>query len=137
MKPTVEQIKDELERLAAKYDLDAAILTRQCEAESAFNPDAVSKVGAIGLMQLMPATAKELGVDPKDWRQNLEGGAKYLRNMLNMFGGRYRPALAAYNWGPGNVRKAIRETGQILWESRLPRETKGYLVKIIDANRKV
>ena len=73
------------------------------EIESAYNPDAVSHAGAIGLGQLMPETARVLGVDPNDWRQNLDGSARYLALMLAEFGD-VRFALAAYNAGPDAVR---------------------------------
>lgn len=83
-------------------------------AESSFNPAARSRVGAIGLTQLMPATARELGVDPHDPVQNLTGGARYLRIQYERFGS-WQLALAAYNAGPARVRRAggvpnIRET---------------------------
>jgi soluble lytic murein transglycosylase-like protein len=74
------------------------------EIESAYNPRAVSHAGAIGLGQLMPDTARALGVDPKNWRQNLDGSARYLAMMLAEFGD-VRLALAAYNAGPDAVRK--------------------------------
>ena len=74
------------------------------EIESGYNPHAVSRVGAIGLGQLMPDTARVLGVDPRDWQQNLTGSAQYLAMMLAEFGD-VRLALAAYNAGPEAVRK--------------------------------
>ncbi len=74
------------------------------EIESAYDPAAVSRAGAIGLGQLMPGTAAELGVDPQDWRQNLDGSARYLATMLAEFGDAHL-ALAAYNAGPDAVRK--------------------------------
>ncbi|MBN8189892.1 lytic transglycosylase domain-containing protein [Salipiger thiooxidans] len=78
------------------------------EIESAYNPRAVSRVGAIGLGQLMPSTARALGVDPYNWRENLDGSARYLALMLAEFGD-VRLALAAYNAGPD----AVREHGGI------------------------
>lgn len=74
------------------------------QIESAFNPNAQSHVGAIGLGQLMPATARDLGVDPHDMRQNLDGSARYLLQMLRLFGSR-ELALAAYNAGPEAVQR--------------------------------
>ncbi|WP_341235935.1 lytic transglycosylase domain-containing protein [uncultured Sulfitobacter sp.] len=74
------------------------------EIESAYNPRAVSHAGAIGLGQLMPDTARALGVDPNNWRQNLDGSARYLASMLELFGDP-RLALAAYNAGPDAVLK--------------------------------
>ncbi|WP_305970559.1 MULTISPECIES: lytic transglycosylase domain-containing protein [unclassified Mameliella] len=74
------------------------------EIESAYDPNAVSHAGAIGLGQLMPGTARALGVDPHDWRQNLDGSARYLAQMLAEFGD-VRLALAAYNAGPDAVRE--------------------------------
>jgi soluble lytic murein transglycosylase-like protein len=78
------------------------------EIESAYDPRAVSRAGAVGLGQLMPDTARALGVDPHDWRQNLDGSARYLALMLAEFGD-VRLALAAYNAGPD----AVREYGGI------------------------
>jgi soluble lytic murein transglycosylase-like protein len=101
--------------LAAKYDLSPALLEALVWQESRWNPAAVSPAGARGLAQLMPGTARELGVDPDDPHANLEGGARYLRRQLDAFGGDLEKALAAYNAGPGRVLKAggipaIRET---------------------------
>lgn len=92
-------------QVAAKYGIDPRIFANLVRQESGGNQGARSPVGAIGLTQLMPATARSLGVNPYDPRQNLEGGAKYLRQQLDRFGGDYTKALAAYNAGPGAVQK--------------------------------
>jgi hypothetical protein len=89
---------------ANKYNLDPDIFLRMVNQESGFNPKAASSKGAVGLGQLMPDTAAELGVDPSDPAQNLEGSARYLRQQLDRFGD-YPKALAAYNAGPGAVSK--------------------------------
>jgi soluble lytic murein transglycosylase-like protein len=104
-------------QLAAKYDLSPALLEAVVWQESRWRHDAVSPAGARGLAQLMPETARELGVNPDDPHANLEGGARYLRQQLDTFGGNLEKALAAYNAGPGRVRQAdgvpqIRETQQ-------------------------
>ncbi|MDR3277300.1 MAG: lytic transglycosylase domain-containing protein [Oscillospiraceae bacterium] len=91
---------------AQRYDIPVNLLKAVAQAESSVNPNAVSKCGAVGVMQLMPATARALGVtDSYDPAQNIMGGAKYLREMLDAFDGDTGLALAAYNAGPGAVRK--------------------------------
>ena len=107
---------------AQKYGIDPDLFVRQIQAESAFRPDAVSSAGAIGLGQLMPATAKELGVDPNDPVQNLEGAARYMKQQLDRFGDPAL-ALAAYNAGPSRVAKA----------NGIPNitETQNYVAKIL------
>jgi len=101
--------------LAAKYDISPMLLEAVVWQESRWRPGAVSPAGARGLAQLMPATARQMGVDPANPHANLEGGARYLRMQLDTFGGDIEKALAAYNAGPGRVRRAggippIRET---------------------------
>lgn len=93
----------EIEAAAAKHGIDPALLRALVRQESGFDPAARSAAGATGLTQLMPGTAASLGVDPTDPVQALEGGARYLRQQLDRFGGDERLALAAYNAGPGAV----------------------------------
>ena len=98
--------KAAIEEAAVKYNVPAKLIEAVIRQESGFNPNAVSSAGATGLMQLMPATARFLGVaDAKNPLQNIMGGTKYLRQMLDKFDGDMSLALAAYNAGPGNVSK--------------------------------
>lgn len=93
-------------QLAARYDLSPALIEALVWQESRWRESAVSPAGARGLAQLMPGTARELGVNPHDPVANLEGGARYLRQQLDRFGGNVELALAAYNAGPGRVMRA-------------------------------
>lgn len=101
-----EIYEDIIRDAAAEYDIDAALIRAVVEAESKFDPSVVSKAGAKGLMQLMPDLADELGVtnsfDPRD---NIMGGTRYLKQLLNQYDGNIDHALAGYNAGPGNVER--------------------------------
>ena len=117
----------EVNAAAAKHGIDAQLIAAVIQAESNFNPNSTNKrSGAQGLMQLMPATARGLGVkDSYNPEQNIMGGAKYLAQQLKTFGGDIKVALAAYNAGPGNVKKY----------GGIPpfKETQNYVKKITDA----
>lgn len=104
------------------YGLPEGLLSRVAYQESRYNKDAVSPVGAIGLMQFMPATAAGMGFDPKDPVASIWGAAKYLKQLYTQFGD-WQKALAAYNWGPGNVsRKGL---------DKAPTETRNYFSEIL------
>jgi soluble lytic murein transglycosylase-like protein len=95
-----------IEQAAARYGLDPAVLHGLIQQESGFDPSAQSSAGASGLTQLMPGTASSLGVaNPLDPSESIEGGARYLSQLMSQFGGNTEDALAAYNAGPGAVQQ--------------------------------
>ena len=103
---TVTNYDDIIRQAATLYNLPEKLIKSVIKQESNFNPKATSYAGAAGLMQLMPATARSLGVDDiTDPEQNIMGGSKYLSQMLTRYNGDIQVALAAYNAGPGNVDK--------------------------------
>jgi soluble lytic murein transglycosylase-like protein len=114
-----------IEAAANKYNLDAALLHAVVRAESAYNPGAVSNKGAVGLMQLMPDTAARYGVsDPYDPEENVEGGARYLSDLIALFRSDIRLAVAAYNAGENNV---------IKYGNQVPpfEETREYVLRVL------
>jgi soluble lytic murein transglycosylase-like protein len=121
----MEDIERSINKAAQAYDLPPDLIRGVIKAESDFQVDAESKAGAKGLMQLMPATARELGVkDLYDIDRNIDGGARYLKRLMDRFGGDLRKALAAYNAGPGTVE---RYRGSVPYE-----ETRRYVKKVLE-----
>lgn len=114
------------------HGLPFALVKAQMLAESDANPEAISHVGAKGLMQFMPDTWDEVmghGADPYNPELSVEGGCRYLRRLIDFFSGNTTAALAAYNWGMGNVRNHIQLYGRIV-EDKLPKETREYVARI-------
>jgi len=124
-RPPPPEIRAILEGAAAKHGIPAELVISVAHAESRYDPRAVSPAGAMGLMQLMPRTAEGLGVsDPFDPRQSADAGAGFLSRLYARFGN-WPKTLAAYNWGPGNVK---RHPLPEQW----PSSTRRYIARILD-----
>ncbi|WP_147566561.1 lytic transglycosylase domain-containing protein [Clostridium tyrobutyricum] len=123
-------IDEAVDKASRKYGVDRDFIMAVIKQESDFNPESTSCAGAMGLMQLMPGTARELGVtNAYDVEQNVDGGTEYLKKLLNMYGNSREMALAAYNAGSGTL--ASRGVDSISKISRLPYETQNYVQKVI------
>lgn len=123
-------VDDIINQTALAHGLDPSLVKAVVRTESNFNPKAVSHAGAMGLMQLMPATARDLGVEnPFDPVENVSGGTRYLKQMLERYAGDISQALAAYNWGPGNLDRNQNS-------GFMPEETRNYIRIVTDYYRR-
>lgn len=130
LKSENSSIDEAVEKASRKYGIDKDLIMAVIKQESDFNPNATSSSGAQGLMQLMPETAKELGVtNPYDIEQNIDGGTKYLKSMLELCGNSKQLALAAYNAGLGSLKKNNVDSVEDI--SKLSNETKNYVNKVM------
>jgi soluble lytic murein transglycosylase-like protein len=125
-----DQFAGVINSAAQKYGM-GDLLARVADAESNFNPKARnSSSGAAGMFQFMPATAKGYGIDPYNVVQAADAAGKMLSGLSAKYKGDTRKALAAYNWGGGNVDKAVKKYGEN-WILHAPTETKNYIKKIL------
>lgn len=125
-----DSINNAIDYVSKKYNVDSEFIKAVIGRESSFNPDAVSGCGAEGLMQLMPAAQKELGVsNPFDILDNINGGTKYLKTLLDAFSGNKELALAAYNGGLGRMRKLGVDTAPEI--NKMPYETQKYVENVM------
>lgn len=132
--------KSLIEQVAQRYGYDPALLAGQAWQESRFDPNARSRAGAVGLLQFMPGTWADWGngADPEDPAASADAGVRYMRYLLARYASTAAPlsvALAAYNWGMGNVDKAMQRSGRTDWEGLapfLPEETRNYVPLILN-----
>lgn len=125
------KIDDAIKSASQKYGVDSDLIKAVINQESSFNPNAVSSAGALGLMQLMPSTARSLGVEnPFNVLENVNGGTQYLSNLLKTFSGNKELALSAYNGGISRMNsRNVTSTADI---SKMPSETVNYVQKVMD-----
>lgn len=128
--PSRQELINLVNAAADRYGIDRTIAYNQINQESGFNPNARSSAGALGLAQLMPGTARRFGINPLNPVEAADGWGRYMRLLLDTFGGRYDLALAGYNWGENRtaLRLANRTGAPPLG---LPQETANYVAKIL------
>ena len=127
-------IENAIEQSSKKYGVDENLIKSVIKVESNFDPNAVSSVGAKGLMQIMPFNYESLGItDPFDIEQNIDGGTKYIKKCLDMYDGDVQMALMAYNGGSG--RMASRGVNSVNDLYKMPKETQNYVSKVMDYYR--
>lgn len=129
-----QQIEDAVRKASEKYGIDENLIKAVIKTESNFNPNAVSSVGAKGLMQIMPANYKHLGIsNPFDIYQNIDGGTKLLREYLDKYNGDVEMALMAYNGGPTRMKN--RGVTSVEHIYKMPKETQNYVKKVMNYYR--
>lgn len=129
-----QQIEDAVKKASEKHGIDENLIKAVIKTESNFNPNAVSSVGAKGLMQIMPANYKHLGIsNPFDIYQNIYGGTKLLREYLDKYNGDVEMALMAYNGGPTRMKN--RGVTSVEHIYKMPKETQNYVKKVMNYYR--
>lgn len=130
----IGSIAEAVQNASSKYGVEKELINAVINQESSFNPKALSPAGAMGLMQLMPGTAKALGVsDPYDVQENVDGGTRYLRQLLNRYNQSKEIALAAYNAGPGTVEARRVDSPEKI--AGMPAQTRNYVQKVLEFYR--
>jgi len=129
VKSNDERIETAIKEASKKYGVEEGLIRAIIKVESNFNPKAKSSAGAMGLMQLMPGNVKAYGIsDPYNIEQNIDAGTNHIKDYLKKYNGNLEMALAAYNFGPGNMNKRNINSQSDFY--KLPTETKNYLTKI-------
>lgn len=128
-------LMSQIDKISQKYGVDKDLIKAVIKQESNFNTNAVSKAGAIGLMQLMPSTADSLGVNnPFDALENIDGGTRYLKKLIDGFDGNVELALSAYNGGIGRMKNLGVDSEDKI--SRMPSETQRYVEKVMNTYKR-